>query len=377
MWNWDLRRKKASKNRMIKMEKFGTLKCRKGEIKFSIIVPVYNSEKYLKKCLDSIKNQTWEGYEVILVDDGSTDGSRSICDSYAKFDSRFKVIHKEHGGPGSARKEAANVVAGDYVLSVDSDDWISKGYLEKIALALAEYMPDMAAWNYSLINEKGHCIDCKRNLCKSGLYIGEQLHKLKQGYLFDAKENGLNGGNLIYSLWTKAISRDIYVRCQNMIDKPIGWGDDAMIIFLVMQEIQSLVVLENDGYMFRANPESVTHRPDTQELYRVDNVVRMMLQNFDANQMELNQIYAYAANILFLLLYRYAVSDISNYKQMASIAKKLRITKYASRAQIKEGRIVDKVKMLLLRHNFLISLGLLCWIHQLYQNIRNSHKPIR
>ena len=99
-------------------------------IKISIIVPVYNVEKYLRKCIDSILNQTFKDFELILVDDGSTDDSGKICDEYSLKDSRIKVIHKENGGQSSARNMGLDVAQGEYIGFVDSDDWIEKDMYE-------------------------------------------------------------------------------------------------------------------------------------------------------------------------------------------------------------------------------------------------------
>lgn len=96
----------------------------------SIIVPVYNVEKYLSKCLDSIVNQTYKNLEIILVDDGSTDNSGDICDEYANKDNRIKVIHKENGGLSDARNKGMNIAKGEYVGFVDSDDYIAKDMYE-------------------------------------------------------------------------------------------------------------------------------------------------------------------------------------------------------------------------------------------------------
>ena len=92
--------------------------------KVSIIVPVYNVEKYLPKCIESILNQTYTNLEVILIDDGSTDSSGKICDEYARRDGRIKVIHKENGGNSSARNAGLDCCTGDFLAFVDSDDII-------------------------------------------------------------------------------------------------------------------------------------------------------------------------------------------------------------------------------------------------------------
>ena len=95
----------------------------KQEKLISIIVPVYNVEKYLEQCLDSIIGQTYKNLEIILVDDGSTDSSGAICDRYAEQDKRIRVIHRENGGVCAARNTALEAVTGDYIGFVDPDDW--------------------------------------------------------------------------------------------------------------------------------------------------------------------------------------------------------------------------------------------------------------
>ena len=96
----------------------------------SVIVPIYNTEKYLNQCIDSILDQTYKKLEVILVDDGSKDKCVTICDTYAKKDCRVKVIHKANGGAASAREAGMAIATGDYVMFVDGDDWIDTNTIE-------------------------------------------------------------------------------------------------------------------------------------------------------------------------------------------------------------------------------------------------------
>lgn len=113
----------------------------------SIIVPVYNAEKYLKRCLESIINQTYKNIEVILVDDGSVDKSPEICDEYKELDNRVKVIHKENGGASSARNIGLDAVNGEFVCFVDSDDWIEKNMIEVLLKKLKESNVDIVRCN--------------------------------------------------------------------------------------------------------------------------------------------------------------------------------------------------------------------------------------
>lgn len=117
----------------------------------SIIVPVYNSEKYLKRCLDSIINQTYSNLEIILINDGSTDSSKSICEEYCKKDIRIKMYSQENCGPSSARNIGIKKASGEYIMFVDSDDKLETNILEKLALFIPKY--DIVICNYNIVAE--------------------------------------------------------------------------------------------------------------------------------------------------------------------------------------------------------------------------------
>lgn len=108
--------------------------------KISVIVPVYNSEAYLENCLNSIIQQTYQNLEIILVNDGSTDGSAAICQRYKIQDPRVKVYHKSNGGVGSSRNRALEAVTGDYILFVDNDDWLELDHIESLYHLLKKQM---------------------------------------------------------------------------------------------------------------------------------------------------------------------------------------------------------------------------------------------
>ena len=100
--------------------------------KISVIVPVYNTEKYLHRCIDSVLAQTYKDFELLLIDDGSKDSSGAICDEYAARDSRVKVFHKENGGVSSARNAGLAIASGDWIMHLDGDDWIEPDMLERL-----------------------------------------------------------------------------------------------------------------------------------------------------------------------------------------------------------------------------------------------------
>ena len=121
----------------------------------SVIIPVYNTEKYLAECVESVLNQTFTDYELILVDDGSTDGSGALCDSYAENDGRVKVIHKENGGASSARNAGLDIAKGNYIYFIDSDDHIEPEAFEKLITCAKESDADLVFYEADTFNDTG------------------------------------------------------------------------------------------------------------------------------------------------------------------------------------------------------------------------------
>ena len=120
------------------------IRMRERQGYITVIVPVYNVEKYLDRCMESILAQTYTKLEIILVDDGATDSSGAICDFYAQKDARVQVIHKENGGLSSARNAALDIAQGEYIGFVDSDDYISVDMFEKLYQACVQYESEIA-----------------------------------------------------------------------------------------------------------------------------------------------------------------------------------------------------------------------------------------
>ena len=131
-----------------------------NEPKISVIVPVYKVEKYLRKCVDSIINQTYQNLEIILVDDGSPDNCPAICDEYAAKDSRVRVIHKENGGLGDARNAGLDACTGEYIGFVDSDDWIDANMYSDMATMMEEKNLDVVCAPANIV-ENGQIIDIR------------------------------------------------------------------------------------------------------------------------------------------------------------------------------------------------------------------------
>ena len=130
----------------------------------SIIVPIYNVEKYLKKCIDSLINQTYKNIEIILVDDESPDNCGRICDEYARLDNRIRVIHQNNSGVGKARENGMDIALGKYLTFVDSDDWIEPDFCERMLEKLLSNNADWIACNAKELDENGKEINDFNNI---------------------------------------------------------------------------------------------------------------------------------------------------------------------------------------------------------------------
>ena len=118
----------------------------------SIIVPIYNVENYLRQCLDSIQNQTYQNFECLIINDGSPDNSADICREYVEKDSRFRYLEKENGGVSSARNLGIEHSKGQYITFIDSDDWVDSDYLEVLYKSLTDEKADVAVSTYKQFN---------------------------------------------------------------------------------------------------------------------------------------------------------------------------------------------------------------------------------
>ena len=128
----------------------------------SVIVPIYNREECLKRCIESIRNQTYQNLEIILVDDGSMDNSPEICDDYLKVDSRIKVVHKKNGGLSSARNAGMQIATGEYVTFVDSDDYIEIQVYEILIKEIEAKKCDIITMNFQDVEDDGTILNCKK-----------------------------------------------------------------------------------------------------------------------------------------------------------------------------------------------------------------------
>ncbi|MEY8335910.1 glycosyltransferase family 2 protein [Lachnospiraceae bacterium 47-T17] len=220
--------------------------------KLSVIVPVYNVEPYIKRCLESLVNQTYKNLEIILVDDGSTDTSGAVCDEYARHDQRIRVVHKENGGIASARKAGIVYATGKYTTNVDPDDWIEEDAYEYMAQKLDQYKPDMLILGYK--KEHAGFVEEYRQWLEEGLYEGQQF--------WDAFNRCVEAEQffcqpLDMSLCNKAVRTDLWKKYQLACPEALKKNVDDAVIFPCLMNIKSIYVDSRCFYHYCVRSNSI------------------------------------------------------------------------------------------------------------------------
>ncbi len=221
--------------------------------KISIIVPIYNAEKYMKKCIDSILNQTLNDIEVILVNDGSSDNSATIADNYAKNDLRVRVIHQKNSGPSVARNNGIKLATGKYIGFVDSDDYIENNMYERLFNIANHNQVQLAMCNYREI----YTYDNRKEEVKSNL-ISNKIYS-KKDILKDIISTFSKSQNYgFYSLWNKIYMREWLVETCIELDINRDHGEDWWFNINVFSKLESFICIEDCLYNYvHVNKESL------------------------------------------------------------------------------------------------------------------------
>lgn len=223
----------------------------------SVIVPVYNVEKYLNKCVESIVNQTYKNLEIILVDDGSPDNCPKMCDAWAEKDSRIKVIHKPNGGLSSARNAGMDVMHGQYVMFIDSDDYIKLNTVEIMYGNIAEDDYDVCTCNHYLVDKDYNIID-KDNYINAVLKNEKVMQEFYRKEIFDP----ICTTNKMYK---SSVIKNANIR----FNETIKWGEDHPFNYQYFKLIKSAVSIDDVLYNYLIEREgSITYKMNSGQAER-------------------------------------------------------------------------------------------------------------
>ncbi len=246
-------------------------------MELSIVVPVYNVEQYIDRCIQSIVNQTKSDIEIILVDDGSTDNSGHLCDEYSKLDSRIRVIHKENGGLTSAWKAGVINATGKYIGFVDSDDWVDADMFETMYSAAISNDAQMviAGLVYDFESGKGEK-RCESSKLKNGVYNRERIEKEIYPNLLN--DGSFFGRTIQPARVTKLYTKEIIMKNIDLCSETVSIGEDLQLTFAVLCDTEKVVMLENYfPYHYWINDKSMTGKHDPNYVGKIAETMNQLL----------------------------------------------------------------------------------------------------
>ena len=230
-------------------------------LKFSVIIPVYNVKEYLSNCIDSVLAQSTGSFEIILVDDGSTDGSGALCDQYAEKYPQILAIHQQNQGVSVARNTGIEKATGEYVLFLDSDDWWEPNLLELLT-PLTKKSPDLVEFGYKIIYANGQIICTRPQLLAEGTRGSEHLQHLFQN-------NTMPIGSSCASAYRRQFMQD------HKLCFPVGvrYGEDLKFRIEILEHASCVYSLREALYCYRMRETSVTHNLSVQNFHDVLSIV--------------------------------------------------------------------------------------------------------
>lgn len=261
----------------------------------SIVVPIYGVEKYIRKCIDSIITQTYSNIEIILVDDGSKDNCSTICDEYARRDSRIKVIHKKNGGLVSARKAGVEAAHGKYIEFVDGDDWISDKIVEKLVSSAEKTNADIVMCSYYEASDK---IKIHQLYTPAGVYTGETLTKIiDQRSLYGGSSEPHYQFGIEINVWNKLFRSKLLKDVEDKVPDQISYGEDTACTMSALQKCSTLTIIDTPLYYYRINPESMSKAYSKSQTLNTIPLIIYLRSCFKDNDGLLNQLAYYHISI--------------------------------------------------------------------------------
>ena len=223
----------------------------------SIVVPVYNVEKYLRECVDSLLAQDFQDCEILLVDDGSTDSSGDMCDAYARQDGRIRVIHQENQGLSGARNTGIEAAQGEYLLFVDSDDYLPEGTLSTLHALAVEHDADFVAGTFLRLFENGSLRPPR---------MRDPIHGVEVYTGYDKMDNYIRVPKQTNAVWGKLFARELFHETRFPVGKLF---EDVYVTYQLVHDARRIVLTEKPSYVYRRRAGSIALRPCSDRDYDV------------------------------------------------------------------------------------------------------------
>ena len=273
---------------------------------FSIVIPVYNTEKYLDYCLQSILKQSYSSYEIILVDDGSKDKSGKICDNYKKkYPDILSVIHQENKGQFLSRTAGIQIATGEFIFCVDSDDAIAEGTLDFLQKKITKYNLDVILFDFVHMYANNNIKkEQKKSIFPEGMVTKEDVFEK----IISSSE--------INSLCTKVCRRSLFHNQVKINENysDIRQGEDLLQLLPIIANANKMYYTHHSFYQYRINIKSVVHTPDINTIKSLLTVRPTLYQylcelNYDTNE-NITAFYNFYLSCIWLALYRILQNDL-------------------------------------------------------------------
>lgn len=272
----------------------------------SVVLPIYNVEKYLRRCLDSVVNQTYKNLEILLINDGSTDNCLKICEEYAKSDNRVKVINKKNAGLGMARNTGIDYAKGEYICFFDSDDYIELNTIEKLYKIIVSEQPEIVCYGFNKVNGEGKITE--KNIPQIGKNVFENSDVISKFLPNLISENPQNGkaSNLNMSAWAAIYSMKLIKENDwKFVSEREIISEDVYSLLSLYKNVKKVAILEEALYYYCENDTSLTniYRKDRYEKieYCYKRCVELCRKIGYPEEIELRIIYPYIGNTIAAL----------------------------------------------------------------------------
>lgn len=270
--------------------------------KVSVVIPVYNSAKFLRPCLDSIVSQSFSDWEVVAVDDGSSDESPAILDEYAAKDSRFKIIHKENGGVSAARNDGLAAAAGEYVLFVDSDDWMDGAAFQMYWDEVCRTGADVVISDHWTWKENG--VETEHQFFAQDFVVNDKtsIQALQRTVLYRGYSPypSARCGYMFSALWSKLIRRQLLLENGILFSRTLKLYEDGLFALQVFQFAKSIAYKQVPTYHYRVLNNSLCHINEKRLVADSSNILNEIQAFMDVFDKERALEPAFLSRALFL-----------------------------------------------------------------------------
>ena len=315
---------------------------------FSVIVPVYKVEKYLSDCIESVLNQTFSDFELILVDDGSPDRCPEICDNYKEKDERIKVVHKENGGLASARRAGIKVAEGDYVFNLDSDDLIEKDTLECAYKIINDTGCEIVSFSYIWV-KNGNTVSVTNDGLDEGFYSRKDI----EDYIYPRLLMDENMNHISYYLSGKAVKRALLLPIQLNVNEKISLGEDLCCTVPCYLQAESVYISKKEAYFYTVREDSLSKEFNTKQINLIEDVIKEISKNNTDKVIDFDkQLCRYSCFMCFTILA--AAAEGNYFKSIKAIKENILNSLHIEKMQCAEFKNItlkSKVTVFLMKKN--------------------------